>query len=510
MALVVVEHGEGQRVDVGRDAEAEDQHQECRAEHGEAEPDRIAQQLQRLADRAGEKPPQAERGRVARSRVRRRLPIVDAAARRTLGATAGSARAGRLFEIADERILERGGAARLDQPGRRVGRQHAAGIHQRNAVAALGLVHEMGRDEDRHALVARQIDQQFPEPIARQRIDARGRLVEDQHLGLVHDRDGERQPLADAERQVLRRAGRHDRQDRSGRPVRRCAPSPFAPADGTGARAGRGSAEPSARYRARTTATCSRRACARSRSLASSGRPNSSASPSLAGNSPVSIFIVVVLPQPFEPTKPKISPRSIVKLTWSTAVKSPKRQVRSRATMTGSVVDRCGAAGFAARGGRRARRSGSRAMNASSIVRAPVVCLELGRRAGRDDLAGIHRDQPVEPLGLFHVGGRDDDAHAWAARAHALDQFPELAARQRIDAGRRLVEDQQIGVVDQRAAKAELLPHAARQLLRRAVGERREPGAVEQLGDAPLAARPRDWPNRRPKNSMFSRTLRSG
>jgi len=37
--------------------------------------------------------------------------------------------------------------------------------------------------------------------------------------------------------------------------------------------------------------------------------------PDVAGNSPVSIFIVVVLPQPFEPTKPNISPRSMVKLT---------------------------------------------------------------------------------------------------------------------------------------------------------------------------------------------------
>ena len=34
-----------------------------------------------------------------------------------------------------------------------------------------------------------------------------------------------------------------------------------------------------------------------------------------AATSPVSIFIVVVLPQPFEPRKPKISPRSMVKLT---------------------------------------------------------------------------------------------------------------------------------------------------------------------------------------------------
>ena len=112
--------------------------------------------------------------------------------------------------------------------------------------------------------------------------------------------------------------------------------------------------------------------------------------------------------------------------------------------------------------------------------------LEFGRRAGGQHPAGIHRDQPVETLGLLHIGGRDDDAHAGAARAHAIDQFPELAARQRVDAGRRLVEDQQIGIVDQRAAQPELLPHAARQFLCRPVGERREPGAVEQLGDAPF------------------------
>ncbi len=57
------------------------------------------------------------------------------------------------------------------------------------------------------------------------------------------------------------------------------------------------------------------------------GCPKSRAVPSVGGSNPVSIFIVVVLPQPFEPRKPKISPRSMRKFTWSTAVKSPKRWV---------------------------------------------------------------------------------------------------------------------------------------------------------------------------------------
>ena len=46
-----------------------------------------------------------------------------------------------------------------------------------------------------------------------------------------------------------------------------------------------------------------------------------------------------------------------------------------------------------------------------------------------------------------------------------VDQLPELPARQGIDAGGRLVEDQQIGIVNERAAQAELLPHAARSFL---------------------------------------------
>ena len=76
-------------------------------------------------------------------------------------------------------------------------------MHQRDAVAALGLVHEMGREEDGDAVVAREVDQRAPEGVARDRVDARGRLVEDQHGRPVQHRDGELQPLLDAERQAV-------------------------------------------------------------------------------------------------------------------------------------------------------------------------------------------------------------------------------------------------------------------------------------------------------------------
>src|ERR1019366_9965940 len=73
--------------------------------------------------------------------------------------------------------------------------------------------------------------------------------------------------------------------------------------------------------------------------------------------------------------------------------------------------------------------------------------------------------------------------------AHTVDQLPELAARERVDAGGRLVEDQEIRIVDEGAAKPELLPHTTRQFLRRTVGKWCKPGAVQKVGDSQLAFR---------------------
>ena len=104
-----------------------------------------------------------------------------------------------------------------------------------------------------------------------------------------------------------------------------------------------------------------------------------------------------------------------------------------------------------------------------------------------EQAAGIHHDDLVEALRLVHVGGGDQYGHAGSAGADAGDQIPELPAGERIDAGRRFVEDQQVGVVQQGAAQAELLLHAARQLAGRAVGKGGEAGGLQQVGDAALA-----------------------
>src|SRR5712692_859522 len=66
-------------------------------------------------------------------------------------------------------------------------------------------------------------------------------------------------------------------------------------------------------------------------------RPNRRIPPDVAASRPVSILIVVDLPAPLGPRKPKNWPPSTVKSIWLTATKSPKRRVSFSVTMAGSV-----------------------------------------------------------------------------------------------------------------------------------------------------------------------------
>ena len=65
----------------------------------------------------------------------------------------------------------------------------------------------------------------------------------------------------------------------------------------------------------------------------------------------------------------------------------------------------------------------------------------------------------------------------------------ESQARDGIDAGRRLVEQDQLRLVHQRAGQRELLLHAARQLVGQPRAKRRELRHVEQLVAAALVMR---------------------
>jgi hypothetical protein len=131
---VLIEHREGQVLHVEGDAVAEGQQQEQRPEKGERQPGRIANDLERLAPRAGEQPA--------------RIGLSGGGGRRSAGNArqwlARAASHARLLEHGDEHLLQRVFAARLLQLGRRADGQHLAVMHERDAVATLRLVHEVG------------------------------------------------------------------------------------------------------------------------------------------------------------------------------------------------------------------------------------------------------------------------------------------------------------------------------------------------------------------------------
>ena len=104
----------------------------------------------------------------------------------------------------------------------------------------------------------------------------------------------------------------------------------------------------------------------------------------------------------------------------------------------------------------------------------------LRRRSFGEHAPGIDRHDPIETLSLLHVGGGDQYGEARPVRPDVVDEPPELPARQRIDAGGRLVQDQEIGIVDQGAAERELLLHPAGQLAGRAIRKGMQPGRAQE------------------------------
>src|ERR1035438_8558353 len=100
-----------------------------------------------------------------------------------------------LEESPRERALQLGRAARGDQlPVENEG----------EAITLLGLVHVVRRDEDRHPARGRELVNQVPEEAPALRVDAAGRLVEEEELWLVEEGRRERDALALARREVLR------------------------------------------------------------------------------------------------------------------------------------------------------------------------------------------------------------------------------------------------------------------------------------------------------------------
>ncbi|MEI2652457.1 MAG: hypothetical protein V9G12_09930 [Microthrixaceae bacterium] len=90
----------------------------------------------------------------------------------------------------------------------------------------------------------------------------------------------------------------------------------------------------------------------------------------------------------------------------------------------------------------------------------------------------------VQRMRLVHVGRADQDGQVAAAQQRH-DQPPEILARHRVNAGGRLVEQQHLGLVDQRQRQPQLLLHAAGKLAGAAVAEGRQPDELQNF----LAAR---------------------
>ncbi len=105
-------------------------------------------------------------------------------------------------------------------------------------------------------------------------------------------------------------------------------------------------------------------------------------------------------------------------------------------------------------------------------------------------------------LRLVQVRGADQHRQALVVD-EVQDDLPQLAPRQRVDADRRLVEQQQVGRAHQRAGEAELLLHAARQPAGEALGERPEVGHLHEprIDRAALRRRSRRGGRRRGRGS---------
>src|SRR2546423_8719587 len=109
---------------------------------------------------------------------------------------------------------------------------------------------------------------------------------------------------------------------------------------------------------------------------------------------------------------------------------------------------------------------------------------QVGRRADRDDLAASeNRDAIGQALGLVEVVSREHDRLAEAAEG--AQRLPGLAARVRIEAGRRLVEEDQLRVADEGKAEVEAAALAAGEAPHELVALLAEADQLDHLVDRP-------------------------
>ena len=105
---------------------------------------------------------------------------------------------------------------------------------------------------------------------------------------------------------------------------------------------------------------------------------------------------------------------------------------------------------------------------------------ELVDRAHLEDPAVVHDREPVaQDLGLFHVVGRQQ--HRAPVGLEPADEVPQRPPGRRVEAGRRLVEEDELRVVDERQRDRQALALAARQVLAAGVAPLAELERVDEL-----------------------------
>ena len=382
-------------------------------------------------------------------------------------------------------------------------------MHQRNAVAAFGLVHEMGRQEDGDPIIARKIDERAPESIAGDRIDARGGFVENEHGRPVEHGNRQLQPLFDAKRQALGLGVGHIFQVVAFEQL----------VDAGLDLVGRQMVKLGMQIEILPH-----------RKFAVEGKRLRHVADVLARLHVVGAHrLAEQFGRAFGDRQQ--SGHHFHGCRFSAAVRAEEAENLAAADAKTHMVNGDEVAEPAGKPIRLDRRSGVIAFGARAhddllmlaalfrrkernegVVKRRLLRFSehLLRCAMGDDFAVVHRGEPIEPARLIHVRGRDNHAHLRSTGADGVDELPELPARERIDARGRLIENKKIGIVHQRAAEARPFascrPRACRMV---------DP----QTGRVPVAFRSSSMrlrrsaapcPNRRPKKSMLSKTLSVG
>src|SRR5216683_8188187 len=198
-------------------------------------------------------------------------------------------------------------------------------------------------------------------------------------------------------------------------------------------------------------------------------KPATNPCPEVGTISVVSIRLSVVLPAPLGPSSPNNSPRRTSKLTWSTAVKSPKRLVSSLARIAAdcdSIVERKCDLGSHPRLHLSARLQHPHFHIKGADVLASAANVGLGRelsllpdghhlprknhrRPRRQRDLGWTADADRAEVGLFHVDARPDgreivNGQDWGSRR---DPFADLEVLAHDGAGDRSADDRVVQLV---------------------------------------------------------------